>query len=164
MPHKQMLAEAFASNLEMLKMTLADFSDADMLRRPAPKANHALWQLGHLVHSEAAMLNGIAPGASPALPEGFDKKFGHDMTGCNDAAKFGFNKAQLLDLLAEVRQATIAWVKATKLPELDKPSPEKMRSFAPTLGHLAMMVVGHTTMHVGQFQVIRRALGKPVLY
>ncbi len=164
MPHKQMLAEVFASNLELLKRTLADFSEADMLCRPAPKANHALWQLGHLVNSETKMLGAIAPGMAPALPGDFNKTFGHDRTDCNDAAKFGFSKDQLLEMFGKARQATIAWVKTARLPELDKPSPEPVRSFAPTLGHLAMAVVGHTTMHVGQFQVIRRALGKPVLF
>jgi hypothetical protein len=148
----------------MLKMTLADFSDADMLARPAPKANHALWQLGHLVNSETKMLGAIAPGTMPALPAGFEERFGHDRTGCDDAARFGFNKAQLLDMMAGARKAAIAWVSKVKLPELDKPSPEPIRSYAPTFGHLAMMVVGHTAMHVGQFQVIRRALNKPVLF
>jgi hypothetical protein len=159
-----MLADVYASNLEMLKMTLADFSDADMLRRPAPKANHALWQLGHLVTSETSMVNAVAPGAAPALPEGFAQRFGHDMTNCDDAAKFGSTKAQLLDLMTKTRQASIQWVKNVKLPDLDKPSPEPMRRYAPTVGHMAMMVIGHTTMHVGQFQVIRRALNKPILF
>ena len=37
----------------MLQFTLGDFSDADMLARPAPSANHAAWQLGHLIAAEA---------------------------------------------------------------------------------------------------------------
>jgi uncharacterized damage-inducible protein DinB len=164
MEHRQMLADSYASNLELLKRTLADFSEADMMRRPAPKANHAMWQLGHLVSSEASMLNAVAPGTAPALPAGFDQRFGHDMTSCDDAAKFASTKAQLLDLMTKVRQATIQWIKAVNLADLDKPTPESMRHYAPTFGHVAMLVPGHTTMHVGQMQVIRRALGKPVLY
>ena len=164
MAHKQMLAEAFSFNLEMLKMALADFSDADMLCRPVPKANHALWQLGHLVNSEVSLVGTCVPGSMPALPEGFDKRFGHDMTSCDDAAKFGFKKQELLDLFAKVRQGSIQWIKAVKIPELDKPCPEKFRKLVPTLGHLAMLIPGHTSMHTGQIQVIRRALGKPVLF
>jgi hypothetical protein len=159
-----MLAEAYASNLDLLKMTLADFSDADLMRRPAPKANHAMWQLGHLVSSETSMLDGVAPGAAPALPAGFAQRFGHDMTSCDDPPKFGFTKAQLLDLMTKVRQATMQWIKAVNLADLDRPSPESMRHYAPTFGHVALLVAGHTTMHIGQMQVIRRALGKPVLY
>ncbi len=164
MAHKQMLAEVFAGNLELLKMELADFTDAEMLCRPVPKANHALWQLGHLVNSEVTLMNAAVPGSVPALPEDFAQRFGHDMTGCDDAAKFGYNKQQLLDLYAKVRQASIQWIKTAKLPELDKPGPEKYLRLVPTLGHLAMLIPGHANMHIGQIQVIRRALGKPVLY
>jgi hypothetical protein len=36
--------------------------------------------------------------------------------------------------------------------------------FAPTTGHLALMTASHIMMHVGQLQVIRRKLGKPLLF
>jgi hypothetical protein len=164
MPHKQMLAEVFASNLDLLKMALADFSAADMLHRPVPKANHALWQLGHLVNSEVTLVSAAVPGIMPALPEGLPQRFGHDMTSCDDAAKFGYKKQELLDLFGTVRQASIQWIKNAKIPELDKPGPEKYLRLVPTLGHLAMLIPAHVNMHVGQFQVIRRALNKPVLF
>lgn len=164
MPHKQMLAEVFAFNLDMLKMALADFSDADMLVRPVPKANHALWQIGHLISGEVHLVGACAPGTMPALPEDFDQRFGHDKTDCNDAAQFRYKKQDLLDLFDKVRAASTAWIKAVKLPELDKPTPEKYQKLVPTLGHLAMLIPAHTAMHTGQIQVIRRALGKPVMY
>jgi hypothetical protein len=159
-----MLAEVFASNLNILKTTLADFTDADMLHRPVPKANHALWQLGHLITSEVTLIEAAVPGTMPALPEGFAQRFGHDMTDCDDPAKFGCNKQDLLALYDKVREATIGWIKAVRIPELDKPGPEKYRKLVPTLGHLAMLIPGHVNMHVGQLQVIRRALNKPVLF
>ena len=31
---------------------LSDLSDADLLVRPSPAANHLAWQLGHLISSE----------------------------------------------------------------------------------------------------------------
>jgi len=164
MPHKQMLTEVFTSNLELLKMTLADFTDADMLCRPVPKANHALWQLGHLVNSEVALMSASVPGSMPALPEGFGQRFGHDTTSWDDAAKFGYQKQELLDLYTTVRAASTQWIKAVNLKELDKPGPEKFQKLVPTLGHLAMLILTHVNMHVGQLQVIRRALGKPVLF
>lgn len=39
-------------NLEIAQMTLADMSDAELVQRPVPTANHALWQLGHVAVSE----------------------------------------------------------------------------------------------------------------
>jgi hypothetical protein len=164
MPHKQMLVEVFTSNLDILKITLGDFTDADMLHRPVPKANHALWQLGHLVNSEVTLIDAAVPGTMPALPEGFAQRFGHDATGCDDASKFVCGKQDLLELYGKVRQATIGWIKGVRIPELDKPGPEKYLRLVPTLGHLAMLIPAHVNMHVGQIQVIRRALNKPVLF
>lgn len=167
MPHRQMLAGSFASNLEMVKMTVADFSDADMLCRPVPRANHALWQLGHVILSETGLVSRVSPGAMPTLPDGFDRQFGHEMAACDDASKFP-TKHEILDLLTTVRHATIDWVKAIRPADLDCPLPEtiseRLRRKCPTVGNLAMLIPTHTTMHIGQIQVIRRALGKPVLY
>jgi hypothetical protein len=39
-----------------------------------------------------------------------------------------------------------------------------MADFAPTVGHLVLMIASHIMMHVGQMQVIRRKLGKPLLF
>ncbi len=167
MRHTQMLAEAFESNLGMVKMTVADFSDDDMMRRPVPGANHAMWQLGHIVETEARMIGKVAPNVAVTLPANFDKTFGHDMTCCDDPAKFP-KKDELLDLLTKVRAATVRWIMEVNLAELDAPLPDsfpdRLRKRCPTQGHLAMLIPSHATMHVGQMQVIRRALDKPVLF
>jgi hypothetical protein len=39
-----------------------------------------------------------------------------------------------------------------------------MAKFAPRLGDLFQLVANHTLMHAGQFSVVRRKLGKPVLF
>ena len=48
--------------------------------------------------------------------------------------------------------------------DFDKETPEKFRSWVATWGDLIGILSGHVTMHVGQFQVIRRKIGKPVLF
>ena len=48
--------------------------------------------------------------------------------------------------------------------QLTHPTPGPMADFAPTVGHLVLMIGGHTLMHLGQMQVIRRKLGKPLLF
>ncbi|MGA2583463.1 MAG: DinB family protein [Tepidisphaeraceae bacterium] len=150
-------------NQEFLAMTLADFSDADMLARPCPGANHAAWQLGHLIVAETGMVNGVKPGAMPELPAGFADKFSKETCSKDDAAFFP-TKAQLLDLWAKTRAGVIAWAKTLNQADLDRPAPEKMQRFVPTVGHLLVMMPVHATMHIGQFQVIRRKLGKPILF
>lgn len=159
----ELMADALTTNLGMLKGTLADFSDADMLVRPAPAANHAAWQLGHLVTAETNMLRGVSPEAAPALPAGFAEKFTKETARSDDRSAFP-TKAELLDAYEKARAATAQWVRGLTPADLDKPCPDRFQRFAPTWGHLALMMPLHTMMHVGQFQVIRRALGKPVLF
>jgi hypothetical protein len=153
----ELTADVLNRNLEMIKTTLNDFSDADIYVRPCPGANHAAWQLGHLTVSEA-MLTGAYK-----LPEGYDKKFSKE-TSSKDDPKFFGTKAELLDQLSKARAATIAWVKTLKPADLDKPAPERIRSRLPTMGQFLLMLPGHVAMHVGQMQVIRRKLGKPILF
>jgi hypothetical protein len=109
------------------------------------------------------MIGAFNPKSAAALPEGFDKKFTKETSARDDAAFFP-NKSQLLEQLAKTRQATIAWVKTLTPADLAKPGPEEMRQWAPTVGHLLGLIPSHTAMHVGQMQVIRRKLGKPILF
>jgi hypothetical protein len=163
MTTNELIVTNLEQNLGMLKMTLGDFSDADMLVRPTPGANHAAWQLGHLASAEAHLINMCSPGAVPELPESFSKRFTKETASINDPTAFP-SKAELLAAIENARAATIQWVKGMSQTDLDKPTPEKLRMFAGTLGHLAFMNGTHATMHLGQFQVIRRKLGKPILF
>jgi len=157
------IADGLHRNLEMMQMTLADFSDADMLVRPCPGANHAAWQIGHLIGAETRITVPYQSGAGAELPAGFAEKFTKD-TSSNDDPKFFPNKAALVDQLAKTRAATIKWVRTLTPADLDKPGPERMIKMAPTLGHLLGLAMGHTMMHMGQIQVIRRKLAKPILF
>ena len=53
---------------------------------------------------------------------------------------------------------------AALLPDLDKPGPESMREYAPTVASVLMLLGSHWLMHAGQFVPIRRKLGKPPLF
>jgi len=165
MDPKQFIKRELAGNLEFVKSTLSDFSDADLFVRPCPGANHAAWQLGHLCNAETFM-TGMAGAKAVTLPAGFGEMFDKKTASIDDPKKFGdfATKAALLGLLEKVRGATIAWLDGLSASDLDNPSPEKFRQWAPTLAKLAIAQCGHMGMHVGQFQVIRRKLGKPILF
>lgn len=161
------ISEAAAASLQqslgMVNMTLADFSDADLLVRPCPGANHTAWQLGHLTVSEVHLGAMMKPDAVAKLPDSWEKIFSKETSSKDDAAFFP-KKAELLAELAKVRAATVALVKSLTPAELEMATGERMRDFAPTWTALSMMLTQHTMMHVGQFQVIRRKLGKPILF
>ena len=78
----ELMADYVQRTAKFARDTIAGFSDADMLARPCPGANHASWQLGHLVHSTCGMFT--AAGADmPDLPKTFDGKY-HGETTRND--------------------------------------------------------------------------------
>ena len=140
---------------------LADLSDADLLVRPAPGANHIAWQLGHLISAEKGIVSGQLPGSSyPEFPAGFDEQHNKDAI----AKDTGFlTKAQYLDLYGKVRAATRAALSKVSDADLDKPSTGRMAAMFPKLGSVLTLAANHPLMHAGQFAVVRRKLGKPVV-
>lgn len=158
MTGQEAIVSALGSTGGMLNMFLGDFTDADMLVRPVPGANHTAWQLGHLIDSEVKMLLSQLPDAKvPVLPAGFAET--HNQERSKTDAGF-LTKAAYLNLFEEVRAATTAAVAGA---DLDKASTGNMAPFAPKLGDFFLLIANHTMMHVGQFTAVRRKLGKPVL-
>jgi hypothetical protein len=158
-----LIADAIAGDPKVLAMHLGDLSDADLLTRPAPGANHPAWQLGHLIVAETNAVNLVKPGAMPELPAGFADRFKKDTARSDNPADFP-KKAELLQLFEKARRATVAWVKTLSPQDYATPTPEKIRGWAPTVGALPIALSGHVMMHIGQVQVLRRKLGKPVLF
>jgi hypothetical protein len=143
---------------------VSDLSDADLLVRPAPGANHIAWQLGHLIAAERSLLAPELPGAAyPELPVGWNDQHGKSMAAVEPAKGFA-TKAEYLNQFAKMREATLAALAKLSDADLDKPVSGNMKKFAPTLGALLMLQSNHTLMHAGQFTVVRRKLGKPVIF
>lgn len=159
-------SEAIQAALEatrgVLERYLDDLSDADLLARPSPNANHIAWQLGHLIWTEYFLVTQqLTAAAMPALPAGFAEAHGKDRAGADD----GFlTRREYLGLFARVRAATVAAVDGLSDADLDRPSTGRVAESAPTLGAVFLLVSNHTLMHAGQFTAVRRALGKPVLF
>jgi hypothetical protein len=163
MTTQSLLAASLTSSLHMITQTLADFTDAEMVARPVPSANHAAWQIGHLTCSEVELLG--AQGAKmPELPPGFAQRFTKETAASNDPAVFG-SKTELLNTFTAVRNASIAFAQGLSDADLERPTKHEMvRNFAPTTGALLGMANMHLGMHLGQIQVIRRKLGRPVMF
>ena len=138
---------------------LEDFSDADLLVRPLPNANHTAWQLGHLIASEYQMTEGVMPGSCPALPEGFAEKHGKATATIDDPKAF-YTKKEYMDIFNKQRAASLALLDKIDVKDLDKPGPEWAKSYAPTVGSVFMLHGSHYLMHLGQFSIVRRKLNK----
>jgi hypothetical protein len=163
-----------------------DLSDADLLVRSVPNSNHIAWQLGHLIKSthEMLMALGRKPPALPAgfdapvacesfdmqvirepaaLPAGFDAAYTRETATSDDPAKFA-KKDEYLRLMDEMKSASLAAIDVAPEKVLDRPGPESMREYAPTVGAVLVLLGNHWLMHAGQFVPIRRKLGKPALF
>jgi hypothetical protein len=162
MTTKDAIKYVMDTSLFVVNTYLSDLSDADLMVRPVKGANHIAWQLGHLIESERDLVDSACPGASPALPAGFAAQHAKETAAVDDPAKF-LTKQQYLDLFAKQRAATRAALEKLSDTDLDRPGPERMRDFCPTVGALFCLVADHPMMHAGQFVVVRRVQGKPVL-
>ena len=146
----------------VMKTYLSDMSDADLMTRPAKGCNHLAWQLGHLISSEVALLQGLCPGKGAALPEGFAEAHAKEKAESDDASAFK-SKDEYVSLYEAVRKGTRAALMEYPEADLDAPSAEHFRKMFPTQGDIFNLIATHPLMHAGQFVVVRRKLDKPVL-
>ncbi|HMQ16725.1 MAG TPA: DinB family protein [Phycisphaerae bacterium] len=161
MTAKDVIREAIGTARFVTQQYVGDLSDQELLMRPAPQANHLAWQLGHLICSAHDMMTGVGV-SMPALPAGFAERHASDAASSPDTAGYG-GKQAYLSLMEQVREAALAALERLPDAQLDQPAPEAMRSYAPTVGSVFAMVGLHELMHTGQFAVLRRKLGKPIV-
>ena len=139
---------------------LADLTDEEMMRRPAPGANHINWQLGHLICSEHMLIDGVAPGSMPALPEGFTEQYSRETAKNDDPSAFR-SKEELLAIRSEQRAVTLKVLDSYPADDFDR---ETGIDYAPTIGDVFSLQGTHWLMHAGQWAIIRRQLGRPPLF
>jgi uncharacterized damage-inducible protein DinB len=161
---KEAIIAVLKSNQDMLNWYVSDLSDADFLVRPVSGANHIAWQMGHLTGFENGLLSDVLPHASAMeLPASFKERHS-SKTASSDNPKDFFSRDEYVSLFNKVREATKSAVDKMSDADREKPSPGDMAKWAPTLNDLLLMTGVHTMMHAGQFTVIRRKLGKPILF
>jgi len=160
----EVIAVALETTQATLEAFIADFSDADLLVRPVPGANHAAWQLGNVVIGDPFLVTAILPETVyPTLPAGFADLHGSKASKIDADAGF-LTKDGYLALLRETRAVTIAAVRKLSEADLDRPTGEAMAWCGPTFAHVLLFAAQHTMQHAGQFSVIRRKLAKPVVF
>jgi hypothetical protein len=161
---KDAIKTALRSTGHLVNWFLSDLSDADLLVRPVPGANHLAWQLGHLIAVEHRTIEKNLPGAAlPELPAGFRDRYTRETAASDDTGAF-LKKAEYQALFNNQREASITAVEQLAEADLDRPTTGPVAKLAPTVGALLLLTSYHTTLHLGQVSVVRRKLGKPVLF
>lgn len=159
--------EAIKSSIQGRDMValpyVQDLTDEQLMMRPHPACNHINWQLGHLISSDHSMVEGVAPGSMPPLPDGFADQYTAERATSDDAGQFA-TKATLMQVFQQQNEALLAALDRLPDADLDRPAPEPMQSYAPTVAAAFLLVGTHWLMHAGQWVIVRRQLGKPPLF
>lgn len=145
---------------EMISMGyLADLSDGDLMLRPHPECNHINWQVGHLVLSEFQMMSKLPQHTRPALPSGFENQY-RKSAACSDDPICFVSKEHLLEAYRIQRAATLKALKSCTADDFDQPTGI---DYAPNVSSLFAMQAAHWLMHCGQWVIVRRMGGKPIV-
>jgi hypothetical protein len=145
----------------LLNGYLSDLSDSDLLVRPVEGANHIAWQIGHLIDVERRLGQQIPGLPEVELPAGFSEKHANKPEAQQSSAGFCSRK-EYVDLFNKTREATLTAL--GKLSDADLERPARGPANVKNLADVALLMCNHCMMHGGQFSVIRRKLGKPVLF
>ena len=164
MSSKTILLESLKMSDQVMNAYLGDLEDGDLLIHPVPGQHNIAWQLGHLISSEAGMVNSVKAGASPELPEGFEAAYGREpeLATSGDNSRYA-TKATYMELMTKQREATLGLLNSLSDEDLAAPGPENTRRMVSTVGGVFGLIGSHALMHSGQFVVVRRLQKKPIV-
>jgi DinB superfamily len=151
---------SFAYCLDFLREQVADVVTPDMVAQPNGIINHPAWVIGHLTYG-CHLLGGVI-GLPEWLPNDWAKRFGTGSVPVADASLYE-PKDDALAMLRDTQSRITQAVDQLDDSRLDEPFPdESYRDVFPTIRHaLTQVLVGHTSNHIGQLSVWRRAMGLP---
>ncbi len=164
MDTKQAIRSSLNISDFLVNRYLDDITPGEMLVRPVPGANHIAWQLGHLILAERHLVEAASPGSMPELPAGFAERYSPRGSVPSDNPDDYVSKAEYLRLAKEIRAATLRTLDKLSDADLDKPVTARVPPFVKTAGDCFVTIGQHWTTHAGQWVVVRRKLGRPVMF
>ena len=156
------IATANHTRNQTLKL-VADLTDEQIVKQPAPKTNHPAWVLGHLLIVDHAFLNNITGKPVPAwIDDAFRATYGGGSQPVADKSKYQ-PKQFYLERLSAVREQILTRLKQMRPEDFDAPHPDpKRRERFPTIGHAVFFyATWHEAYHSGQLSAWRRVQGLP---
>jgi hypothetical protein len=152
------IVHSFSYSLGYLREQVADLSDRQMTFQPEGVPNHPAWTIGHLVFIAQA-IGGVA-GLESWLNAEWVRLFGPGSTPISDAGAYP-SKETLLAALNDAEERLADAIRDLDEAALDRPFPDPAyKDIFPTVRHaFTQVLIGHTSFHVGQISVWRRAVG-----
>jgi hypothetical protein len=163
MDTKQAIRASLSISDYLVSRYLEDITSDELLTRPVSGANHIAWQLGHLISSERHLVEAAVPGSMPELPAGFREQHGKEKSAGDNPADY-LSKDEYLRLAKEVRASTLRVLDTLNDKEFDRPVTGRVPPFVKTAGDCFVLIGAHWSSHAGQWVVVRRKLGRPVMF
>lgn len=154
------LLNSYALILADVRVAVEDLTEQLMVRQFPGVPNHPAWTVGHLVYSAQAI--GGELGLAPWLPSSWDALFCTGSIPQPLAASYP-SRSELLNALADAQARITQALSSLTSEALAAPLPDvRYRSVFPTVGHAIVHILsGHTSYHLGQLSLWRRAAGLP---
>lgn len=154
----EILLNVFSDHLTWLEEAVADIPDERFAEQPGGIVNHPAWTLSHLNAANGALLGMLdEPEGASAGEE--NEQFGPGTIPVTDRGKYA-SKSELLETLKRRHQLLDAAVRVKHAEYFQRPSPEFLQSFSPTIGPIATyLLASHESYHLAQLMPWRRAAG-----
>ena len=137
---------------------LEDFNDPpDWTRQVHHGANHALWFVGHMAHTDNFFVSIVAPDLARELNE-YGVKFGMGSQPTSDPNDYP-RASEVLQRMRERRKVLLGILAGFEESDLGRPTPDGAPDFLSDVASVFEMAVWHEGLHSGQLSVTRRALG-----
>ena len=127
-----------------------------------PKANHALWIVGHLGHADNFFMSLIDPEKS-VEKEGWSEAFGMGSQPTSDPSVYP-PKEEVLSYFRERRKTLLGLLDDLSEEDLATKTPEGSPDFMADFEQAFEMAMWHEGIHTGQLTVAHRSLGHPPLF
>lgn len=151
---------SFVYGLDFLREQVRDVDAPGMVAQPNGIMNHPAWVIGHLTY--VCQLLGSTIGVPSWLPDDWTRRYGTGSVPVGDPSSYE-TKEKVLAMLADAQSRLIRRVEQLSDSQLDAPFPDP--SYAPvfpSIRHaLTQVLIGHTSYHIGQVAMWRKAMGLP---
>ncbi|QOV88937.1 DinB family protein [Humisphaera borealis] len=153
----EVLLKYYGDSLAAIEKLMADVPDERLAEQPAGLRNHPAWTLMHLCVGNDFCLQSVA--RAPVCPPDWGALAAPGSQPKPERSAYP-SKDTLLQTLQKQHVLVAEGVRAAPPGHFDLPAPERVRSFAATLGHIvAYMLAAHENNHLGQLQAWKRVAG-----
>lgn len=155
-PDVELLLDILEDHLGYIEQAVVDIPDDRFVEQPSGLVNHPAWTLSHLIVSLQFLL-GLLDEPQDGLLSNDQQRYGPGSIPTTKRSDYK-SKADLLAELKRLHELVESAVRAKHDEYFQRESPLEIRTFAPTVGRIAVyLLASHESYHLAQINQWRRA-------